>query len=138
MRKIRFRGKQIDGRGWAYGDLLTEYIHHKKGLTIVEDGCVYCEVESASVGQYIGLNDKNERHIYEGDIVRCNEFDDPSDCWFAQVKYHADRGYPAFELEPYPDVDCNAISHYNAVGEIQVIGNIYENQGEMPEGGARP
>lgn len=119
-REIKFRGKRIDLGEWVYGSLLIGFtgityivtMHdHILGMTTMH------EVDEKTVGQYTVLKDKNGKEIYEGDIVRLEQWR-PS---INEVLFN--RGGFCFRSSKddtfYPD------GKYLEEGEV--IGNIYDH-----------
>ena len=86
--------------------------------------------------QYTGLNDKNEKEIYEGDIVLldCYYYEEPAFDGEFEVVYDEINGmWLLIDLEDKENIYTfeNIRGYYKS--EIEVIGNIYDNP-EMLEG----
>lgn len=73
MRTIKFKAKSIDNGEWVEGDLI-----HSENLAFItwfDNGFrKLVNVDPETVCQFTGFLDKSSREIYEGDILRSDEY----------------------------------------------------------------
>lgn len=115
MREILFRGKRNNNGEWVYGNL---FIPDKKdtpaqicvGTSSVR---ITYDINPSTIGQYTGSTDKNDKKIFEGDIVK---------------SYNGHIGWVEFRRNTFVK-RCYCHLFGNAIhGDDQiVIGNIYDN-----------
>ena len=138
MREILFRAKAINrdksyhrtnykNGDWVYGLITRLYDERFKNLPAEmtnENGISRIEIDHNTIGQYTGLNDKNDKKIFEGDIIKPYEDDK---CYV--VKYFDDNNYPAFDCVPeVPLCEYNGLWFLVDMVGCEVIGNIHENK----------
>lgn len=138
MREILFRGKRKDSSEWVYGNFVRGCVDDF--AYIVEFGnkelCRnYVEVIPETVGQYTGLTDKNDKKIFEGDILKVKSYDYDYE-YLTKVFYNShtlcvdvygqDYDYTSigFAYDIWDDEDC----------DIEVIGNIHDSHELLKEG----
>ena len=71
--------------------------------------------------QYTGLKDKNGKEPWEGDVVKCQDYDDAPDPGVIEYTEHNS----AFMM--INDPQETALFLYEAYHGCEVLGNVYEN-----------
>ena len=128
MREILFRGKRMDNGKWVEGAFCPKNCDDPFGPMVDRPSIIklsepcdgfWFDVDPATVGQYIGLTDKNGKKIFEGDIWDCKG------CvgvigWVEETcTFEA-----AYKMN---GIECsNAVTDVRAK-TVEVIGNIHDN-----------
>lgn len=137
-REIKFRGqtRRKDERiinmagdkyeaNWVYGGIFPQNNGGDFAIIYEQPSCEKRVVYADTVGQYIGVKDKNGKEVYEGDIAK-----DESVHLLGVVKFS--ERYLQFVVD---DV-CDGEQDYSEfMNQVEVIGNIYENSDLLKEAG---
>lgn len=153
MREKLNRGKRTDNGEWVYGAYIN--MHHNDGRThihhfIIPNGSdlsygvkvenILVAVDGDTVCEYIGIQDKNKKMIFEWDIVKIH--DKYGSALLAVVKFgeynspsRPDNlgGHIGFYLEfqKYNDILRKDILFWLKNEDIEVVGNIFDSPGLM-------
>lgn len=115
----------MDNGEWTYGYYCPKpYSHFPCEATIFPSETIDRDwhgerVDPDTVGQFIGLCDKNGVRIFEGDIVRYGDT-------IHSVVFEQRNGTAYFGLI-YSPFETLPFGHYQDLKQIEVLGNIHDN-----------
>jgi len=132
-REILFKAKRTDNGEWVEGYYVKyqpcasrpEYVH---GIVPTYASALYMiKIDPDTLCQYTGLTDKNDKRIWENDIIRTFE-NDSKDTLINIVKF-IDGCFKVFKKHYLPmTLDCYEKS------DLESIGNIFDNLDLLDEG----
>lgn len=131
IREIKFRGKRADGK-WVFGShvvdannnhLILSPLSDQSGHKFWDKKFQFNEVLPNTVGQSIGLTDKNGVVVYDGDIIQDHNGIGVI-IWFQSSWGVASYAYGYNGYKSYTAVDS---FYSNDVKEWCIIGSIIDN-----------
>lgn len=136
MREILFRGKNLLGK-WIEGDLLQYLGCEKKHIVRHSTGAGGQEVIPSTIGEYTGLKDKNDKMIFEGDIVTyadaVADFEGYHDDVFLNCGEVGISAWDGIYFTNRQTVDMSDLYESETMVDCEIIGNIHDNP-ELLEG----
>ena len=129
LREILFRGKCKNDNKWLYG---FPYVTRKYAVKInwycSEFGSMRTdEIIPETVGQFIGLTDKNGKKIFEGDICRFRRF---NDIYIGKIAFNVKTASFIMWYQPIVESYGKKATQKKLLSvrdNIEVIGNIHDN-----------
>jgi len=125
MRDIKFRVWEVSEKEmeyWTFKDLCSSM---SQSMGESADGSDESFYEEFKVMQYTGLKDKNNKEIYEGDIVEVRYFigGHATETFIEAIKW-TEQGW---DFDPHLNGWPFQCAKDSKDGDMKIIGNIYQN-----------
>ena len=137
-----FRGKRLNNERWVYGGYYcwndAAYIIQKDVWDTINNFADMIEIDPSTLGQCTGLQDKNGKSIFEGDIIKFDKSQGAviwgnENCFNKDMANHSDGWLINWQGKD----NCNRmdLGFWAYRGGMEVIGNVHDSP-ELLEKGA--
>lgn len=134
MREIKFRAIRKGSKEFLFGDL----VHNCEGdaifPSVLDDNALlnspdYYTIDSETIGQFVGLPDKNGKDAWEGDIIYIKHCECVAHNQDGEEIWESRKGVISFEdsMFVFDGHSCGTLPLFAYKDSFEVIGNIHQN-----------